>query len=264
MRPVQQLATIARDLDGIFTDIDDTLTHAGALVPGAYAALCAAREAGLRVVAVTGRPAGWAEVLASTWPVDAVVAENGAFAVRRAGPHRALERDYFLAPDALAAEQARLAQLRAEIGAELPFARVAEDQWLRRCDLAFDIGETVALTSAEVALLHARLTQHGARVLASTIHMHASFGDQDKAKMAVRLGRRLWNEDLDARRERYLYVGDSPNDQAGFAHFPYSAAPSNIARYVSALAPPATFIAQKPGGHGFAEIVQVLLDARKR
>ena len=72
MRPIADLDPSS--IRGVFYDIDDTLTHDGVVTTEAYAALVRARAAGLRVVLVTGRPAGWAEVLASLWPVDAAIA----------------------------------------------------------------------------------------------------------------------------------------------------------------------------------------------
>ena len=71
-------------LRGVLTDIDDTLTTEGAITQDALDALAALRAAGLRVIAITGRPAGWSESFAATWPVDAIVAENGAVALLRA------------------------------------------------------------------------------------------------------------------------------------------------------------------------------------
>src|SRR5437879_4344853 len=85
MKSYRELSPLAARLDGIFCDVDDTLTHAGTLVPAAYDAVARAAAAGLRVVAVTGRPAGWAEVFACTWPLAGAIAENGSFAVRRHG-----------------------------------------------------------------------------------------------------------------------------------------------------------------------------------
>src|SRR6187401_69159 len=64
---------------GVFCDIDDTLTTGGKLTAAAYAALEALQRAGLLVVPITGRPAGWCDQIARMWPVDAVVGENGAF-----------------------------------------------------------------------------------------------------------------------------------------------------------------------------------------
>src|SRR5262249_59883715 len=70
----------ARRLTGVVFDLDDTLLDHGELAEAAYRALFRLREAGLRLVACTGRPAGWGEVLARQWPIDAVVVENGAVA----------------------------------------------------------------------------------------------------------------------------------------------------------------------------------------
>ena len=68
-------------LIGILTDIDDTLTSDGAITPDALQALAALKAAGLHVIPITGRPVGWSEPFAASWPVDAIVAENGAVAL---------------------------------------------------------------------------------------------------------------------------------------------------------------------------------------
>jgi HAD superfamily hydrolase (TIGR01484 family) len=266
VRPLDELEASARGLRGVFCDIDDTLTHAGALVPEAYAQLAALHEAGLRVVPVTGRPAGWAAVLAATWPVDAVVAENGAVAFRRVveGGRAGVEPRFWDGDETRASQRTRLDELRRELGARWPWARPAEDQWLRLCDVAFDVGERQSLAAPHIAELRAAILGAGARCLVSTVHAHAFYGDHDKARMAERLARDLWGEDLAAERSRYLFVGDSPNDAAGFAYFPISAGPSNVARYAAELDPPPAFVAPSPGGYGFAEIAAVVLRAQKR
>ena len=137
----------------MFSDIDDTLTHDGVVAPEAYAALARARAAGLRVVLVTGRPAGWAEVLASLWPVDAAIAENGGIAYVRRG--RRLERLYF-APGEPDDDARRLAALADDILRTFPYARRSDDGALRITDVAFDIGETQQLGVAEIDALTAR------------------------------------------------------------------------------------------------------------
>ena len=65
----------------MFTDIDDTLTTEGAITPDALQALADLRDAGLPVIAVTGRPVGWSVPFALAWPLRAIVAENGAVAL---------------------------------------------------------------------------------------------------------------------------------------------------------------------------------------
>jgi len=262
MRSYRELAPLAARLRGIFCDVDDTLTHAGTLVPAAYDALARATAAGLRVVAVTGRPAGWAEVFACTWPIAGAIAENGAFAARRGTNGRGVQRLTWDDAETCNVQNQKLRALADEIVRDVPGARLADDQWLRRCDVAFDIGETQHLPREAIDAIAARIRAAGARVLTSSVHAHAFYGDHDKATMCTRVAHAWWHEDLDATRDDYLFVGDSPNDQACFGYFPFSAGVANVRRYLDRLQPPPAYVADAEGGHGFAEIVNFLLGAR--
>ncbi|MGH6961638.1 MAG: HAD family hydrolase, partial [Dongiaceae bacterium] len=65
MQPLDSFPVAARRrIRGLFTDIDDTLTTDGHLTAAAYAALERLRAAGLLVVPITGRPAGWCDHIA--------------------------------------------------------------------------------------------------------------------------------------------------------------------------------------------------------
>ena len=68
---------VPRDVKGIFCDIDDTLTIEGRIVPEVLILMQKARESGLKIVPITGRPGGWVDHIARAWPVDGVVGENG-------------------------------------------------------------------------------------------------------------------------------------------------------------------------------------------
>lgn len=258
MRPVSELRSTS--LVGIFSDIDDTLTHEGAVVPDAYAALARARAAGLRVVLVTGRPAGWAEVLANVWPVDAAIAENGGIAYLKRG--RRVERLYFASGDP-AEDARRLAALTDDVLSTFPFARRAEDSALRITDTAFDVGELQQLPPEQIDAIVARVREHGARALVSSVHAHGSFHGADKALMSARVASVLWGERDEGVAARYAFVGDSPNDQAAFAFFETSIGVANVARYASVLQPPPRYITPSVGGHGFAEAVDAILAASR-
>jgi HAD superfamily hydrolase (TIGR01484 family) len=260
MKSYRELAPVAARLRGIFCDVDDTLTHGGVLVPAAYEAIARATAAGLQVVAVTGRPAGWAEVFASTWPIAGAVAENGAFAVRKEG--RSVARMTWDDADTCAAQGTKLRAVADEILRDVPGARLADDQWLRRCDVAFDIGETQELPRETVDAICARIRAAGARCITSSVHAHAFFGDHDKATMCARAARAWWGVDLHATRADWLFVGDSPNDQPCFAYFPVAAGVANVRRYLDKLTPPPGYVADGEGGHGFAEIVELVLGSR--
>jgi HAD superfamily hydrolase (TIGR01484 family) len=253
MLPLAQLAPAG--IRGVFCDIDDTLTHEGVVVPEAYAALARARAAGLRVVLVTGRPAGWAEVLASLWPVDAAIAENGGIAYLRRD--RRLEKLHF-GPGDPADEARRLAALAAEVLQAFPFARRSDDSALRVTDVAFDVGENQHLTRSEIDALTERCRELGARTLVSSVHAHAFFHGADKAAMSARVASTLWGEpDADVA-AHYAFVGDSPNDQAAFAFFAASIGVANVARYADVLRPPPRYVTPSPHGRGFAEVIAAL------
>jgi len=261
MRPLAELAQQATELRGIFSDIDDTLTHEGHVTTQAFDALTRAHAAGLRVVLVTGRPAGWAEVLASLWPVDAAIAENGGIAYLKRG--RRLERLYF-APGEPAEDAARLAVLSADVLQAIPYARRSDDSGRRVTDAAFDIGETQQLRPDQIAAITARIREHGARTIVSSVHAHAMFHAADKALMSARVASVLWGESPAEVAKHYAFIGDSPNDQAAFAFFDASIGVANVVRYANDLAPPPRYITPSPNGRGFAEAIDLLLVACSR
>src|SRR4051812_7299860 len=79
---MQNIADFDQSIDFVLTDIDDTLTDEGQLGAQAYSALWSLNDAGIQVVPVTGRPAGWCEMIARQWPVAGVIGENGGFYFR--------------------------------------------------------------------------------------------------------------------------------------------------------------------------------------
>lgn len=255
MRPLEEM-----DFSGVaavFTDIDDTLTWRGALVPEAYSALVALTEAGVPVGLATGRAGGYAEVLAALWPVEFAIAENGGYAVLRGGEAR-----YWDTPDQRVTQRSRLDLLVDEVARELPNLRLAEDSPLRRVDVAWDLHERCEVSQEDTEALASVCRRHGARVLISSIHLHAFYGDHDKGSMLLRLAHDLLGLDDEDARRRCLFIGDSPNDQAGFATFTRSIGVSNISHHADRLDPPPAFVAASPGGYGFSEMATRLLAAR--
>jgi HAD superfamily hydrolase (TIGR01484 family) len=242
----------------IFTDIDDTLSTHGRIPAAAYDALWRAHSAGIRVIPVTGRPAGWCDHIARMWPVDAVVGENGAlaFAMRsNADAPPTLERLYAERP-ANAAE--RLAIIRDEILAAVPGAKVASDQAYREYDLAIDFCEEVpALSDAEVQRIVAIFTAHGATAKVSSIHVNGWFGDFDKLTMCKRAHRHFFSGPLDP--NSAVFAGDSPNDVPMFRYFPLSVGVANVRAFQSQMDCLPRYITALEGGGGFAEFVEHLL-----
>src|SRR5215218_8995103 len=130
----------ASSVQVVLFDIDDTLTTSGKLTAEAYGALEELKRAGLIVVPVTGRPAGWCDHIARMWPVSGVVGENGAFWMRYDSSRKLVKR-FLTGDDERAANRARLARIGQKILATVPGTALASDQHYRETDLAIDFRE---------------------------------------------------------------------------------------------------------------------------
>jgi HAD superfamily hydrolase (TIGR01484 family) len=263
MKPLRELpAEACRALRGVLCDLDDTLTDGGRLVAAAFGALWRARDAGLRVVVVTGRPAGWVDHLARMWPVDAVVGENGAFYFYMDGG--VMRRRWVDDEPTRARNRERLAVLARSIPAEVPGSAVASDQFCRATDLAIDFCEDVPPLPLEAAdrILEA-FRRAGATAKISSIHVNGWFGDYDKLRCCELLARERWGEGLAAERERYVYCGDSPNDTPMFAFFPLATGVANVADLADRIEHLPAFVTPSRGGEGFAELVDHIVACRR-
>jgi len=248
-------------------DIDDTLTHNGKLLASSYNALWKLKAAGLKVVPVTGRPAGWCDCIARQWPVDGVVGENGALAFweeprNAAQPgHQILKAMYH--PNAVKNDHPVLKKVRERALAEVPGLRIAKDQFARLFDIALDFAEEEPVLdfSAAEKVKEIAIAQ-GAVAKISSIHVNVWMGDYDKLSMAERFLRERfsWQGALD----EVVFAGDSPNDEPMFARFPLSCAVANIRDFLPLLKNKPAFIASKEGGDGFAEIADMLLTKRQQ
>jgi len=262
LRPLKLLeARRCRDLVGVVFDIDDTLTDHGLLTDRAYQALCRLAQEGLTLVPVTGRPLGWCDVFARLWPVAVAVGENGGGWVARRD--RTVEEGYWDTEDERRQQQAALEALARRAQESIAGLRLASDQRHRRVDLAFDVGEACHLSAAEIGALCDLIHAAGARSLVSSVHAHAFYGSHDKASGTVRALRDVLGRDLDAEKERWLFLGDSGNDAAAFAYFPLSVGVANVRPHLPRLHVPPAFVAEGERGAGFAEIAAHVLAARR-
>jgi HAD superfamily hydrolase (TIGR01484 family) len=265
--PLQPLdsfpAAAARELRVVMTDIDDTITTDGRLEAAAYAALERLAAAGIAVVPVTGRPAGWCDMIARFWPVAAVVGENGAFWYAYDHAARRMERHYALPAEERAAGRARLEALGRSILAAVPQARIAADQPFRETDLAVDFAEDVGpLPVADIDRIVAMFHAAGATAKVSSIHVNGWFGSFDKRTTALAmLGRRFALAEADIL-ACCAFAGDSPNDASMFAHFPLSVGVANVRDFIDRIAAPPAFVTPSRGGAGFVELADRLLALR--
>ena len=263
MQPLTSFALAARrGIRGVFTDIDDTLSTDGRLTAAAYGALEALQRAGFLVVPITGRPAGWCDMIARFWPVDAVVGENGAFYFRYERDRRHLVRRFLDETPVRIEKRARLARLGERILAAVPGAALASDQPYRESDLAIDYCEDVPrLPDAAIDRILGLFAEAGATAKLSSIHVNGWFGDYDKLGMTRRLMQEVFAVDLDAERERFVFAGDSPNDQPMFAFFPHAVGVANVEDFADRLAQKPRYVTRGRAGDGFAELAEALIAA---
>ncbi|AMM26782.1 HAD family hydrolase [Variovorax sp. PAMC 28711] len=261
MRPLAEWpAEARRGLVGVFTDIDDTLTSVGAITPDALQALVDLKAAGLHVVAITGRPVGWSEPFAAAWPVDSIVAENGAVALTAA--NGALSKRYQQDADTRVVNFARMQRALSRVEREVPGAVRATDSAGRECDIAIDHSEFVHLDQSQIAAVVALMRDEGLHATVSSIHINGWYGAHNKREGARWIVRELWGRALDAEMDRWAYVGDSTNDQLMFQHFAHSIGVANIARFVPQLAHLPSYVTPSERGAGFAEAARAILAAR--
>ena len=245
-------------ITGVLTDIDDTLTTDGAITPDALSALAALKSTGLHVIPITGRPVGWSEPFALAWPVDAIVAENGAVALRRNAAGN-LDRLYQQDAATRAANFVRMQAVLAAIEDQVPGARRATDSAGRECDIAIDHSEFTNMPQADIDRCVAIMQAAGMNATVSSIHINGWYGTHHKLDGARWIVRELFGRDLDAELDHWVYIGDSTNDQLMFEHFPHSVGVANIARFVPQLTHLPRYVTQGERGAGFAELARVLL-----
>lgn len=271
MKPLAQWPLAERQrIVGVLTDIDDTLTTDGAITPDALQSLRDLKAAGLAVIAITGRPVGWSEPFAQSWPVDAIVAENGSVALinnaqiglQRNGYQReALSKIYLQDAATRQVNMLRMQQLAQRVLAEVPGACLAEDSAGRETDIAIDHSEFQHLNTAQIAQVCAILESGGMRVTVSSIHINGWFGEHNKWEGARWIVQTLFGRALEAELERWVYIGDSTNDQRMFEAMPQTVGVANIRRFAADLVFKPQYLTKNERGAGFAELAEAVLAA---
>jgi len=269
-----------RGISGVLTDIDDTLTTDGAITPAALAALADLKAAGLPVIAVTGRPVGWSEPFARLWPVDAIVAENGAVVLFRQCSnhastfqqerglqpsdhlHQQLSKRYQQSAAVRLGNITRMRRVAARVLREVPGSTLAQDSAGRETDIAIDHSEFVHLTPSAIAHALQIMRSEGMNASVSSIHINGWFGEHNKLQGARWAVRELLGRDLDAELTRWVFIGDSTNDELMFEAFPHSVGVANVRRFEAQLTHQPRYVTPGERGAGFAEMAAAVLSAR--
>ncbi len=242
----------------VLTDIDGTLTQDGQLPAISYDSLWKLSRAGFAIIPVTGRPAGWCELIARLWPVRGVIGENGAlsFSLQDGKMKRKFSRPKNLRK----LDRANLRIIQKQVLEEVPGCATASDQFSRLFDLAIDFAEDVKpLPKTKIDQIVSIFKQHGAVAKVSNIHVNGWYGDYDKVSMCKSFLRTEFNLTPEQMKTQCAFVGDSPNDEPMFKFFPHSFAVANIKEFLDEIKHKPNYVSQEKEGPGFSEIAERLL-----
>jgi hypothetical protein len=257
MKPLIELSSsMAQNIEGLFFDLDDTFLSETRLSEAAYASLFRLNAAGLRLIALTGRPASWADIIARMWPVEAAIAENGALGYERYGDQ--IVGFDFCNSSQRVIHQRALQRLVARVREDIPELVPADDAVGRISDFTFDIGEHQMASEAAIEAAQGMARRAGARTTRSSVHLHLTFDRSDKATGALGYLRRK-GEDVTRARSRFCFIGDSQNDAPCFAAFSHSFAVANLRGRFSILP---QFLTEQTAEKGFCEFADRLLEFR--
>ena len=262
--PVRDLpAEFCRGLSHFFTDIDDTLTTDGMVPAASFKAIWDLDAAGIRVVAVTGRPAGWCDHIARMWPVAGVVGENGAFYFAYDHQRKVMQRG-LSEPDLDDPQRhAALEAVARRVLKEVPGTALAADQAFRLSDVAIDYCEDVPpLPPERVDEICRILGEEGVQFKVSSVHVNFWTGRFDKMTGVRRFLTEHDGVSFQSVADTAVFIGDSPNDEPLFARFPHSIAVGNLRRFLPRLSCLPEYITDADSAEGFQEAASVILGKR--
>ncbi len=246
-------ADLFQNIRLVATDMDGTLTQRGKFTPALLQALEDLAAAGIEVLIVTGRSAGWVSGLATYLPIAGAIAENGGL-FYPAG----CEAPVVLTPipDPTAHRQ-QLTETFQQLQTELPQIRESGDNRFRITDWTFDVH---SLSPAQLQKL-GNLCQHlGWGFTYSNVQCHIKPLGQDKAAGLLQV---LGSYFPKYTPEQVLTVGDSPNDESLFdpSYFPISVGVANVLDYTDQLSHHPVYVTTAAEGEGFGELAQLLVEA---
>ncbi|MDJ0707128.1 MAG: HAD family hydrolase [Leptolyngbyaceae cyanobacterium MO_188.B28] len=238
----------------IATDMDGTLTQQGQFTPRLLQSLQDLAAAGLSVVIVTGRSAGWVNGLAHYLPVAGAIAENGGLFYPKDQPEPLMLSKI---PD-LARHRRQLADFFQQLQRKFPHLQESTDNRFRLTDWTFDVQ---GLSQADLQWLNQTCQSRGWGFTYSTVQCHIKPLMQDKAIGLQQVLQKYFPQVSPA---QVLTVGDSPNDESLFdaATFPHSVGVANVAHYVDQLTHQPAYMTDAPEVAGFCQLVERVVKQR--
>lgn len=252
-RPVQELRGPVRAL---FSDVDGTMTTGERVDAATYAALEKLGEAGIPVIMVTGRPAGFGFAFMKMTGCLACVAENGGVTFVREG--RKVIKQYGVPAASLPEWRRRMSDAAVDVMSKVPGARLSSDSKYREVDLAIDWNEEVQLSREDAETCVSILQKAGFAAVRSSVHVNFGPPHFDKLSACMQVVKRVLGGDTN-NLAPYVYVGDALNDAPMFEGFPTSVGVANIRTWWDELSHKPAYITERPEGAGLRELVEHVL-----
>jgi HAD superfamily hydrolase (TIGR01484 family) len=221
-----------------------------------YEALERLGDAGIPVIMVTGRPAGFGHTFMKMTPVVACVAENGGVTFVREG--RKLVKSYGVPAASLPEWRRRMNDIAVDVMSKVPGARLSSDSKYREVDLAIDWNEEQSLSREEAETCVRLIQKAGFAAVRSSVHVNFGPPHFDKLSACQQIVRRVLGGDI-TDLAPYVYVGDALNDAPMFAGFPTSVGVANVRTWWDELAHKPAYITERPEGPGLRELVSHVL-----
>lgn len=255
-RPLSELVGPVRAL---FSDVDGTMTSGDRIEAATYEALERLGDAGVPVVMVTGRPAGFGHAFMKMTPVLACVSENGGVTFVREG--RKLVKLYGVPAASLPEWRRRMNDIAVDVMHRVPGARLSSDSKYREVDLAIDWNEEVSLAKEDAEACVQLIRKAGMSAVRSSVHVNFGPPHFDKLSACMTVVRQVIGGDANDL-SPYVYVGDALNDAPMFGGFPTSVGVANIKQWWDELAFKPAFLTERPEGAGLRELVSHLLEIK--
>ncbi len=260
---IQCPSHVLQRVDFLLSDLDDTISTDGKVSASSYVALETVQKLGVKVVIVTGRPAGWCDMIARFWPVDAVIGENGAFYFKYDTTSKCMQRHFQQTEEQRAENAAALSNALAHISTRFPALRTAADQRFRISDLAIDVSEdTQPVEPATIDQILKYFRDSGITAKLSSIHINAWKGSFDKYSMSKQLLCQEYGLKAHEFATRVAFVGDSPNDEPMFEKFELSIGVQNILHFKHSLTHLPQYVTTSRSGAGFCELASLLAQSK--
>jgi HAD superfamily hydrolase (TIGR01484 family) len=252
-RPVTELRGPVRAL---FSDVDGTMTTGHRIEAATYTALEQLADAGIPVIMVTGRSAGFGQAFMLTAPVLAVVSENGGVTFVREG--RKLQKLYGVPAASLPEWRRRMHDIAVEVMAKVPGARLSSDSKYREVDLAIDWNEEASLTKEAAEACVALIRKAGFTAVRSSVHVNFCPPHFDKLSACMTVVREVLGGDANDL-SPYVFVGDALNDAPMFGGFPASVGVANVKAWWDELPSKPAYVTERAEGAGLRELIDHLM-----